>query len=157
MSKKESHKLRRVRGLVKCGGYLLKEGRRAETVDIIHVAMVDLNGVFAVDLLSRIAAVTRLKGVVELARAGWKEKEERTRASSSVYDVYSGFKQRLRRGMSSTEKRMIEDGEIELGEIYKSQNSSFESVNPVQRRAAGRQSIKLGLPRDNVEKKKRRR
>jgi len=85
---------------------LLKEGRREGTVDIIHVAMVDLNGVFAMDLLGRIAAIKRFTGIIEFSNRK-SEESERGRISSGVFDVFSGFKKKI---MGGKDKKMLEDG-----------------------------------------------
>ena len=101
-------------------------------MDIIHVAMIDLDGVFALDLLSRIAAINRLTGTIEFYNRK-SEESEKGRISSGVFDVFSGFKKKI---MGEKDKKMLEDGKIELGEIYGGAGSeSFDGVNPVQRKA----------------------
>ena len=83
-------------------------------MDIIRIAMIDLNGVFALDLLGRIVAIKRVKGILDMFSSNFEE-TDRGRTSRGVFDVFSGFKNKMRDGK---DKKMIEDGEIELGEIY---------------------------------------
>jgi len=133
-SLKESNHLRRVRGTMHAYGYLLKEGQRKGTVDVVHVAMVDLNGLFALDLLSRIVAILRVKGTLEMFNSNFEE-TERGRFHSSVFDVFSGFKNILK----GSGKDMLEDGKIDLCEIYGGdgggRESEFAGENPMQKNA----------------------
>jgi len=127
-SLKESSQKRRVRGDIKCGAYLLRgkvdEFSGKEQVEITQLACVDLNGVFGLDLLYRIVAVERVKGVVDVNvnrfTKGVVEEEEDVEGGrgSSIFNVFSGVKQRM---MGVGKKKMIEadvDMGIELTDVY---------------------------------------
>jgi len=142
-SLKESSQKRRVRGDIKCGAYLLRgkvdEFSGKEQVEIIHVAAVDLNGVFGLDLLYRIAAVERIKGVVDsnvnrFTRGIVVEDEDVERGrGSSIFNVFSGVKQRMMGGGGG--KKLIEEAGIELSEIYGGGKEDISGVNPLAREA----------------------
>jgi len=140
-SLKESSQKRRVRGIIHCGGYLLTprvdEFSGKEQVEIIHVAAVDLNGVFGLDLLYRIAAVERIKGVVDVNvnrfTKGIVAEDEDVEGGrgSSIFNVFSGVRQRMMGGGGG--KKLIEEAGIELSEIYGGRKEDISGVNPLAR------------------------
>ena len=142
-SLKESSQKRRVRGIIHCGGYLLTprvdEFSGKEQVEIIHVAAVDLNGVFGLDLLYRIAAVERIKGVVDsnvnrFTRGIVEEDEDVERGrGSSIFNVFSGVKQRMMGGGGGGKKKELIEADvgIELTDVYPQNDGRVgQTANP---------------------------
>ena len=113
-SEKESAKMLRVRGEMHCGGYLLRpklnETGEEEGTEIIHVANFDLNGMFALDFLSRKAAIARIKGTVEYKRNKFSkaENDNEEGRGSSIFNIFSGMRNTISRTRYGDEKKMLE-------------------------------------------------
>ena len=113
-SEKESAKMQRVRGEMHCGGFLLRprlnEMGEEEGTEIIHVANFDLNGIFAVDFLARIAAIARIKGTVGYNRNKDSKRENSNEdgRGSSIFDIFSGMRMTISRSRYGDKKNMLE-------------------------------------------------
>ena len=145
-SEKESARDRRVRAKMHCGGYMFipkyDSSECESSTEIIHVASVDLSGAFALDYLSRKASVARLRGVVDsnIKRfgSGMEDEEEEVGRGSSIFDVFSGVKNKI---IGGGKNRQMLQGEIEMNPIAA---SNTKKENEEAKRKARIDQLKKG-------------